>query len=466
MITDIQLPGDLELRYRLGQGGAGTVYAAWDPHRQQQLAVKVIPLDSRAGEKELDAVAKYRQLHHPDLLPVWDFSAGEKYLYYTMPLADSTLAKCGRLPVDECRRMGVAILNALEELHRAGFIHRDIKPANILVLDNHYLLGDPGLLAPESSASFAGTPGFIPPEVWSQQKLPDESSDLYAVGKVLYCALTGNDAGRFPEYSGSGGRDAAELMQLILMLCRHPQRFSIVKLRKFLLHPGMFLETRRRKKQFSVLAAAVAGSVIIAAAAIAWRYSRPSPQQRAAAGTETASPPGAETENGATPDIDIATVPPEVWRALQQLPLPEAAAMSADQQLEVKLQKFDSARTHLIRQYRQAAKDTPAEELAARYGETAFFQLVQLEKSAGVLKSRLNHARIYCRDCEIKLLQLDRLAKLSTDRDYSRLVSPLSAAQLREKLKFHQEQAAGVQQQLIANYQRQLDLLQRVRQVR
>jgi hypothetical protein len=107
----------------------------------------------------------------------------------------SELLLRGRLPVDECVRLGLALTTALAHLHRHGLVHRDIKPSNIIFVNGIPKLADIGLVAHvEATMSFVGTQGYLPPEGPGTVQ-----ADLFSLGKVLYEISTGHDCQQFPE---------------------------------------------------------------------------------------------------------------------------------------------------------------------------------------------------------------------------------------------------------------------------
>ena len=85
-------------------------------------------------------------------------------------------------------------------LHDRGVLHRDIKPANILYIRGEAVPGDIGLLAEKSGATLAGTPGFISPEAAGGVRPVAPEDDFYALGKTLYCALTGSAPEKYPAF--------------------------------------------------------------------------------------------------------------------------------------------------------------------------------------------------------------------------------------------------------------------------
>ncbi|MBX3731217.1 MAG: hypothetical protein KF791_01340 [Verrucomicrobiae bacterium] len=130
----------------------------------------------------------------------------------------SELLLRGRLPVDECVRLGLALTTALGHLHRHGLVHRDIKPSNIVFVNGIPKLADIGLVAQaERTMSFVGTEGYLPPE--GPGTVP---ADLFSLGKVLYEIATGHDRQQFPELPTDVGAlpDRAALAELNEVLVR------------------------------------------------------------------------------------------------------------------------------------------------------------------------------------------------------------------------------------------------------
>jgi serine/threonine protein kinase len=105
------------------------------------------------------------------------------------------LKRRGRLPLEDCIRIGLSLTQALGYLHKKGLLHRDVKPSNIIFVRGIPKLADVGLVAGVSEArSFVGTVGFIPPEGPGTPQ-----ADIYSLGIVLYVMSTGKNHQDFPE---------------------------------------------------------------------------------------------------------------------------------------------------------------------------------------------------------------------------------------------------------------------------
>ena len=210
---------DHTLLRRIGRGAYGEVWLARNALGLYR-AVKVLHRssfgDDRPFEREFAGIQRFEPISrsHESQLNILHVGRTAEHFYYVMELADdqgrgpaidettyaartlrSELLFRGRLPVDECLRLGLALSTALEHLHRHGLVHRDIKPSNIVFVNGIPKLADIGLVAlAERTMSFVGTEGYLPPEGPGTVQ-----ADLFSLGKVLYEISTGNDRQQFPE---------------------------------------------------------------------------------------------------------------------------------------------------------------------------------------------------------------------------------------------------------------------------
>ncbi|MGC9357884.1 MAG: protein kinase domain-containing protein, partial [Anaerolineae bacterium] len=208
----------LQNRYRivsrLGEGGMGAVYRAWDTRLNAPIALKEMRPQSGLAPQALSELreqfhqeaAVLARLNHPNLVRVSDFfdEGGNTYLVMAFvegqSLADY-IAEHGSVPESQVKAWGVQLLDALAYCHRRGIIHRDIKPQNVILNpEGEIVLVDFGLVKlwnpndPRTRTAIRsmGTPQYAPPEQYdSQMGHTDPRSDIYSVGATLYHALTG-----------------------------------------------------------------------------------------------------------------------------------------------------------------------------------------------------------------------------------------------------------------------------------
>ena len=189
-----------------GRGGMGIVYRATQLSLGRPVAVKLIAPD-RAGdpgfrerfERESRVAAA---IDHPNVVPV--YAAGEEHghLYLVMRYVkgidlQGLLARDRLLPPDRVAAIAGQVGAALDAAHAVGLVHRDVKPANVLLSGEHAYLADFGLsqiVGTEtrltSTGQWIGTVDFMAPEQFSGAEV-DARGDVYALGCVIYDALTG-----------------------------------------------------------------------------------------------------------------------------------------------------------------------------------------------------------------------------------------------------------------------------------
>jgi serine/threonine-protein kinase len=205
--------GRYRLKEPLGAGGMGEVWAAWHTGLKREVALKILRPDvqqSSAVQRFEREVAATADLTHPNTVRVFDYGVTEDGLwYYAMErLEGETLRglvnRVGPLEPARCVHLVVQAARALAEAHGKGIIHRDIKPDNLFVTraggePDFIKVLDFGIAAlinpgPDGSitttGAIPGTPAYMAPEVISGQR-GSPASDVYALGAVMYYALTG-----------------------------------------------------------------------------------------------------------------------------------------------------------------------------------------------------------------------------------------------------------------------------------
>ncbi len=203
-----QMLGPYRIISQIGQGGMATVYKAYQPSMDRNVAVKVLPgqlADSKEFTKRFQQEARIiARLEHAHILPVFDYGESEGISYFVMRYLEAGTLKekmeAGRpLPLPEIDRLFTQLADALSYAHSQGVIHRDLKPANALIDSRGNLfLTDFGIAKILESASprltqtdaIMGTPAYISPEQAQAQKV-DQRSDIYSLGIILYEMVTG-----------------------------------------------------------------------------------------------------------------------------------------------------------------------------------------------------------------------------------------------------------------------------------
>lgn len=200
-----QTLGQYKIIDQIGEGGMATVFKAYQPGLNREVALKVLPPYVAQKEGFTERFTREAQaignLHHPNILPVYDSGQDKGFGYIAMryiPKAN-TLAHLMRksLKTEQIIQLTEQIAGALDHAHQSGIIHRDVKPSNILMDGDWVLLSDFGLAkmiaAPSELTGTGvgiGTPAYMSPEQAKGEKI-DHRTDIYSLGIILFEMLTG-----------------------------------------------------------------------------------------------------------------------------------------------------------------------------------------------------------------------------------------------------------------------------------
>jgi serine/threonine protein kinase len=206
------LAGTYRLVRVLGKGGMGRLYEAEHARLGRRFAVKVLHEShadkadaARRFEREAQALARIRSDHVLDVVDVLRTPDSRTAIVTTLLEGEdlqARLERCGRLPAREAIEIARQICRGLSAAHAVNVIHRDLKPSNLFLtatadgtLSVKILDFGVAKLGGESDVTrtgvVLGTPAYMAPEQARGSSKADARSDVYAVGAVLYRALTG-----------------------------------------------------------------------------------------------------------------------------------------------------------------------------------------------------------------------------------------------------------------------------------
>jgi serine/threonine protein kinase len=215
-----QALGHYRIEAKLGEGGMGVVYRAFDTHLDRPVAIKILRADATTSpERQRRFVQEAKAasaLNHPNIIHIYDISSSGDTDFIAMEfVAGKTLHQLigkNDLPLKDTLKYSIQIADALARAHSAGIVHRDLKPANIIIdEDGRVKLLDFGLAkltekTVDSEAatatmtaedvplteegSIVGTVAYMSPEQAEGRKV-DARSDIFSFGSVLYEMVTG-----------------------------------------------------------------------------------------------------------------------------------------------------------------------------------------------------------------------------------------------------------------------------------
>ncbi|MBI3270670.1 MAG: protein kinase [Planctomycetes bacterium] len=236
--------GPYRILEMIGRGGMGMVYKAVQISLERVVALKILPpafaLDTefvRRFDREAKTLAN---LNHPNIVSIYDLGRSSGFYYFAMEFVDgeSLRALLRRRALDPAAvlRLALPLCDALAYAHAEGVVHRDVKPENILVdRRGRVKVADFGLArltAPRTGMEamtrtgvVMGTFDYMAPEQREETRKVDHRADIYALGVVLYEALTGElPVGRWLPPSLKAGTDVRVDALLERMLERDPDR--------------------------------------------------------------------------------------------------------------------------------------------------------------------------------------------------------------------------------------------------
>jgi serine/threonine protein kinase/tetratricopeptide (TPR) repeat protein len=220
--------GRYEIRSKIGAGGMGEVYLAYDDELQRSVAIKILPAalsqDQQRMQRFVQEARSASALNHPNILTIYEVGKTEGVHFIATEFIDGENLRDHfqhtHIKLGDLLDIATQISSALGKAHNSGIIHRDIKPENIMVTRDGYVkVLDFGLsklteqptttdldaptqaLIDTEPGKVMGTTRYMSPEQARGLRI-DPRSDIWSLGVVLYEALTGR-----PPFEGTTNTD-------------------------------------------------------------------------------------------------------------------------------------------------------------------------------------------------------------------------------------------------------------------
>jgi TolB-like protein len=210
--------GHYRIVRQIGRGGMGIVYEAFDEKLRRAVALKTIlpAADAQMRDRLMREARAAAAVSHPNICQIFEIGEHEGDPFLAMELLDGqALADRlidGPMPPTDAIATTIAVLSALDALHKRSIVHRDLKPSNVFLSAHGVKLLDFGLARPFAitvddtaltmPGVLLGTPRYMAPEQARGEEV-DARTDLFAVGALLFEMLSGR-----PAFNGAGAIDA------------------------------------------------------------------------------------------------------------------------------------------------------------------------------------------------------------------------------------------------------------------
>ena len=202
--------GDFKLISKIGEGAMGAVYKAKQISFNRDVALKVLFPHIARNPKLVERLHReghtMGRLDHPNIVQAYGVDQDQGWHYIALEFIDGQsmqkwLDELGRASLGDALHIVITCARALEYAHKEGVVHRDIKPDNILIDKNGSVkvadlgmvktIDDDEQMALTQTGHAVGTPWYMPLEQAKNAKETDGRSDIYALGCMLYCFVTG-----------------------------------------------------------------------------------------------------------------------------------------------------------------------------------------------------------------------------------------------------------------------------------
>jgi serine/threonine protein kinase len=196
--------GKYEMRGKLGEGNMATVFNAWDPELEREVAIKMLKYKLAYNDNFRDRFEREAKmiasLNHPNIVSVFEVIDEFSTRFIVMEKLHGQdlsviLKQKGAFGIAETREILSQVAGALQYAHNhgdKGIVHRDIKPSNIVIdAYGNIKLSDFGIASPpqDKEVNIEGTPSYLAPEVINGDML-DGRADIYAMGVMAFHMLT------------------------------------------------------------------------------------------------------------------------------------------------------------------------------------------------------------------------------------------------------------------------------------